>query len=599
LAERKFQKDRCRKTNNSYDKVAEAAKLNHLPIFSLDEIRWGNKLGNGAFGSVFEVKNISLETNSGTTNDLQNAARTFMAKHCLREDSCQTTVGTSDDQSIDSTSDDTTDDTKEKKMTTSLQSRYAIKKLRCKIVGGDQKLFMHAMIDMANETRLLASIPNHPNIIKLRGMATCTDGNESENESETQTFPSFCFHEHYGLVLDRLYGTLEDRLEDWVQELGSYQRNGRRGRKRFQFNPAASNTNCRFREEQLMSERLRACHDLASGLAHLHLHKIIHRDIKPSNIGFNIRRDLTLFDFGLSRELPETETKDSLWRLTGFVGSPRYMAPEVGLKRKYNAKCDVYSFGVLAWYIMTLQKPFQDCSITQLRKIVWPGDREIISPADWTKYSSWNSSFGNSSFGRLKRSLCDGLKSSTKKIHNKIHENSTTVVRSEFDDMIDRTFSRDIAARPTMKEFKDFLRNECQDHRRRCKKSRHKTRRKFLGQDNSELPEISEELETPSGEFNLAFPSIHESRLLSCRRRSTFVFEFEHNDRQSCFRRSLEDNTHHGGDLAQSSVSSGNNCIDEEESSTSSKKHSTEISSKSIEEETSSKSLEDEFLTGQ
>jgi len=594
LAERKFRKDRCRKTKNLYDEAAEAAKVNHLPLFSLDEIRWGQKLGNGAFGSVLEVKNISLETNksssSDATNDRQNAARNFMARHCLREDSCQTTVTSSDDESNDYTDDDTI----EKKMTISFQSRYAIKKLRGKIVGGDQKLFMHAMADMVTETRLLASIPHHPNIIKLRGMAVCTDDN---NDGEKQTFPSYCFHEHYGLILDRLYGTLEERLEDWVQELGSQQRNGRRLRKRFQSN-LASNANSRFREEKLMSERLRACHDLASGLAHLHLHKIIHRDVKPPNIGFNIRGDLTLFDFGLSRELPETETKDSLWRLTGFVGSPRYMAPEVGLKRKYNAKCDVYSFGVLAWYIMTLQKPYQGCDISQLRKLVWPGDRGIIGPADWIKNSS-SGSFGNSSFGqsslgqsfsKIKRSLCDGLKSSTKKIHSKIHENSTTVVRSELDEMIDRTFSRDIAARPTMKEFKDFLRHECQEHRRRCKHNiGNKSRRKFLGQDGGELLEINEEIEEFSGEF----PPIVVSRLLSCRRRSTYVFEFEHNDRQTCFQRSLEDFTHHGADLAQSSLNSGNNGSDEEideEESSPLKKLDTDISSRSITEE---------FLSGQ
>merc|ERR1712238_488848 len=39
-------------------------------------------------------------------------------------------------------------------------------------------------------------------------------------------------------------------------------------------------------------------------------------------------------------------------------GTPRYMAPEVGLGQGYGLPVDVYSFGILLWEICSLTKPF-------------------------------------------------------------------------------------------------------------------------------------------------------------------------------------------------------------------------------------------------
>lgn len=54
----------------------------------------------------------------------------------------------------------------------------------------------------------------------------------------------------------------------------------------------------------------------------------MYRDLKPDNIGFDVRGDLKLFDFGLSRQLPPQRLTDGTYRMTGDTGSPRYMAPE-------------------------------------------------------------------------------------------------------------------------------------------------------------------------------------------------------------------------------------------------------------------------------
>ncbi len=59
----------------------------------------------------------------------------------------------------------------------------------------------------------------------------------------------------------------------------------------------------------------------------IHHFRIIYRDLKPENIGFDVRGDLKIFDFGLSKEVRNPDA-DGNYALTGYAGSPIYMAPE-------------------------------------------------------------------------------------------------------------------------------------------------------------------------------------------------------------------------------------------------------------------------------
>ena len=425
-------------TRGEYEEEQETKLLQSMPRFTTSEIYCGDKLGNGAFGTVYEVLNIVIDQTD--TNDETHQARKFMAQHCLRDAA---------------TSSSSSDSSKPKQ-----DARYAIKKLRSKIIRTGKNVLQQALVDVATETRILASIPHHPNIIKLRGIAS-SPGSAGETSNVVRDFPACCFHEDYFVVLDRLYGTLEDRLAHWTKEaspnrVGWKQLFGSSSQRQLQ------------KVDHTFYDRLVACVDLASALAHLHKHNIIHRDIKPPNVGFNIRGDLTVFDFGLSRELPSTTGKQhnadkansSFYRMTGFCGSPRYMAPEVGLRKVYNAKCDVYSFGALAWQILTLQKPYDGCDIDDLKYVVWPAKHGIVGPIEWILP---NKKGGH----RSKRRFSDPdmhKKSKFNPFHNgnKVHSNRPKPISNEkIAEMIDRTFKRNINARPTMKELEDFLRSEC------------------------------------------------------------------------------------------------------------------------------------------
>ncbi|CAG2104544.1 unnamed protein product, partial [Medioppia subpectinata] len=78
--------------------------------------------------------------------------------------------------------------------------------------------------------------------------------------------------------------------------------------------------------------------------------RVIHRDLKPDNIlinpNFKCNRCVKLCDFGLATEHdPQLPTPRRYEH--SFVGTLRYIAPEVYTRRKYNHKSDIYSLSLI------------------------------------------------------------------------------------------------------------------------------------------------------------------------------------------------------------------------------------------------------------
>ncbi|KAL2549163.1 Phosphoenolpyruvate carboxylase kinase 1 [Forsythia ovata] len=81
---------------------------------------------------------------------------------------------------------------------------------------------------------------------------------------------------------------------------------------------------------------------------------IAHRDIKPDNILFDTQGRLKLADFGSAEWFGVSE--EGL--MTGVVGTPYYVAPEVLMGREYNEKVDVWSAGVILYIMLGGVPPF-------------------------------------------------------------------------------------------------------------------------------------------------------------------------------------------------------------------------------------------------
>lgn len=137
------------------------------------------------------------------------------------------------------------------------------------------------------------------------------------------------------------------------------------------------------KEKAFLAERLSVAYDIASALSYLHERNIMYRDLKPDNIGFDVRGDAKLFDFGLATEFESDKTKKGTYKLTGDTGTIRYMAPEVALSQPYTFTADCYSFGILLWHMLSLEMPYARSSDTTVARMVLHGGHRPKIDGNW------------------------------------------------------------------------------------------------------------------------------------------------------------------------------------------------------------------------
>jgi serine/threonine protein kinase len=175
-------------------------------------------------------------------------------------------------------------------------ARYAIKTLGDH-TRSDAINYMKGVMDLAIEAKFLAVV-RHSNIIRMRAVADCSP-----------------YDDGYFLVLDRLYGTLDDRLSQWEKE---------EAKAKGLVSKMSGKSKKKIKES--ITKRMVAAYDISRAMMHFHKNNIIYRDLKPENIGFDIRNDVKIFDLGLAKEIHEEERlPDGTYNLTGLTGSLRYM----------------------------------------------------------------------------------------------------------------------------------------------------------------------------------------------------------------------------------------------------------------------------------
>jgi len=286
-----------------------------IPKFKLKELSLGRVLGRGGFCVVNEVTDITLL--EGDASEVKENGRLSKDEHYIHN--------VIQDRSFMA----------RHCIRKGKDYRYAIKRVQEKSKN-DPQHYVNAVVDLATEARFLAVI-RHSNIIKMRAM-------EDASPYTTGFF----------VVLDKLYDIMPTRLKRWKKEEGGALK------KIFQ----AKITKLNF-----WVERLSVAYDLSCALSYLHGMSVIYRDLKPDNIGFDVRGDVKIFDFGLAKELDERKKlDDGTYNLTGDTGSPRYMAPEVYLGKQYNETADTYSFSILCWQILSLDTPYDHIKSNAMMK---------------------------------------------------------------------------------------------------------------------------------------------------------------------------------------------------------------------------------------
>lgn len=181
------------------------------------------------------------------------------------------------------------------------QRQYVVKQIcdEIHLEDHDNMSFLKALVDIELEAKFMASL-SHPNILSVRGLSF------NDTPEHKHTSPPF-------LILDRLQ-TMSKQMQHWMRI--DRQCKGITG----------AIVGTKRKAENLLVERIVAAHNVADALDYLHQKNIIFRDLKPDNIGFDIDGQLKLYDFGLAKELKESDKlEDGLYRLTGCTGAIRYV----------------------------------------------------------------------------------------------------------------------------------------------------------------------------------------------------------------------------------------------------------------------------------
>jgi len=101
-------------------------------------------------------------------------------------------------------------------------------------------------------------------------------------------------------------------------------------------------------------EGIRIIIEIAEALNYAHTHNVIHRDIKPSNIMFDRQGKVIIADFGISKDMSDSD----LTAPNTVLGSPRYMSPEQIKGQNIDGRSDLYSLGLMFYEMMTATHPF-------------------------------------------------------------------------------------------------------------------------------------------------------------------------------------------------------------------------------------------------
>jgi hypothetical protein len=118
------------------------------------------------------------------------------------------------------------------------------------------------------------------------------------------------------------------------------------------------------------AQSIRIALDVASALEHAHGFSILHRDIKPGNILIDAKTGTAkLTDFGIAKAPWSPKTQDGM-----FIGSPGYASPEQIDGGELDARSDIFSLGVLLYFLLSGKHPFYRDTLMKTTYAIIKGD---------------------------------------------------------------------------------------------------------------------------------------------------------------------------------------------------------------------------------
>ncbi|ORX88101.1 kinase-like protein [Anaeromyces robustus] len=122
---------------------------------------------------------------------------------------------------------------------------------------------------------------------------------------------------------------------------------------------------------------------ILSTISFIHSHNVLHRDLSDNNILIQPNGTVKIIDFGCATlfdpnnipecspytEYPEIDPDDI--NKKNIIGTLDFIAPEVLVDGCYSEKSDIWSFGVLLFYMVTGHYPFSDDEIDDVYETMY------------------------------------------------------------------------------------------------------------------------------------------------------------------------------------------------------------------------------------
>ncbi len=108
-----------------------------------------------------------------------------------------------------------------------------------------------------------------------------------------------------------------------------------------------------IKQPHTLNEHKKILIQLCDAVTFAHNKGILHRDLKPDNLQILTNGDAKLLDFGIA-----TGQDKGLTATGFFIGTPKYLAPEILEDTTHTKTSDCYSLGLLAYTMFTGNNPF-------------------------------------------------------------------------------------------------------------------------------------------------------------------------------------------------------------------------------------------------